>query len=201
MTMRFYLVPVVSSTTAGGTSRSPEYFGDMDVPLAPLAGLEGLTFSCRDLGDEPYMMVGADVTPAQHTLLDTQVDVQAIPLNLDSTVGAVALTQIQNSLENANIPGTWITTDHTYREVVRFVLNNCSLLQRFQLSGIRLFAGAATLDTTLGQIPVATRNQLQDSAQSFGLSTQGIVGSTTIRDALIILVNQMESTTFAGETF
>jgi hypothetical protein len=49
------------------------------------------------------------------------------------------------------------------------------------------------LDTTVGQLPVAVRNELTQAAASLSLSTSGIVLATTIRAALKVLGDQLKT--------
>src|SRR3990167_7129380 len=46
-------------------------------------------------------------------------------------------------------------------------------------------------DVTVSQIPAGTRTWLQDVADEFGLDYSGVTGTTTLRDLLKLLADQM----------
>src|SRR3990167_6875117 len=54
-----------------------------------------------------------------------------------------------------------------------------------------LLDGSINLDMTVSQIPADTRTWLQDVAGEFGLDYSGVTGSTTLRDLLKLLADQM----------
>ena len=196
VTLRFYIVPMEQV----GNQRAPKYFGGPRIPGIP--ELDGVAMSCQDFGLEKIFVVGSNLTTAQHTALMANVDVLAIPTNLDANVSAVALNTIQTALENLKIPGTWITTENTYRQVVKFALAVAFLNQQMHaLINTSLFESSANLDTRMNQIPVATRNALSQGAQRLGLDVDAIKGTTTIRQALLLLAEQMPETTLNGERF
>src|SRR5678816_2098853 len=76
-------------------------------------------------GDEAWCLVAIiDITPAVEAALNTTAadDVFELPADLDLPIGVVAMRDtIRTRLEAVNIPGTWVETTSTYREVVRVI--------------------------------------------------------------------------------
>lgn len=189
--MRFYVVPKIGDGVTPVTAFRPQYISDLSVP-----------WYAMDYGKEGMFLVGADVTAAQHTTLIGNPDVTAIPQDLDSLVSAAALTIIQDRLEGWKIPGNWVTTNHTYREVVATVGKMCLLLQRFDgLHAMTLFQSGITLDTRVNQLTAGQRDQLSAAAVSLGLDISFITGSMVIRDVLRTWIGQLPAVSLAGEVF
>jgi hypothetical protein len=177
MAIRFYLTPKEQIVNGDDFYFRPKYFDD------------SLAWRAIDYGKEPWMLVAADVTTPQHNAIAANVDVTAVPANLDGTVGA-QLATVQNKLELANLPAHWVTSGMTWRTVLKWTIRLLLLQQRF--SGLdhaaaRLFSGGITLDSTVGDLPVVVRQRLNAAAQRWGLDTSAITLSTTIRSALITL--------------
>lgn len=183
MALRAYLVPLVTATIGGRSVRVPKY---IDGAIASNAW-QGLPY-----GNEPTMLVLADVTPTEHAAIAANADVVAAPATLDNTIGAQLVT-VQNALESVNVPGSWVTAGMTYRAVLRWVARLFFITQRFNglAGGVALFALVANLDALVSAIPAQRRAQLVNAAQSFGLDTSGVTLSMTIRQALLVLGNQM----------
>lgn len=201
MTVRVYLIPIVTVTDSRGHSlRVPKYFAAPG--QTAIAGLEGLSFTGSDFGLEPVMMVVADVTPSQHTVLSTQSDVLALPADTTQLISAIALPTVTSSLEALKLPATWVTTANTYQQVLHVVLAIFQFAGRFQtLTGLSPFGGGFTLNSTISQLPAAARNGLTATAVDMGLSTAGVTGATTIRVMLLNVANQLPAYTIGGLTF
>jgi hypothetical protein len=187
---RFYVVPKVGSGTFADPFRA-KYFREL-----------GVQFSAMDYGKEDSMLVGAEVTGAQHTTLAANLDVIAIPTALDNNVSSAALTTIQNKLEGLKIPAGWVTTSHTYRQVVGAVGRIFMLMQRFDGLHMRTFFGSdITLDTRINQLTVQQRTDLQTAASSLGLDTSFVTGPMTIRTVFKTWIDNMGPFTLHGEIF
>jgi hypothetical protein len=185
MAARIYLVPVVG-TGVGKDARRPKYFGDGTVTAGDL--------SMMDYGSEPWMAVTADLSPADHTLVVGQADAFAVPVDVSARLTVGQVNNVQSRLEAMNTPAGWVTTALTWAEVVRLVLWMWVFWQRFTaIHRGRVLLGGVTLDTTVGQLPVAVRNELTQAAASLSLSTSGIVLATTIRAALKVLGDQLKT--------
>lgn len=176
--------------------------GTFTDPYRP-AYIPRVVASIMDYGREPWMLVFADVTPAQHTEIMTNADATAIPANLDSTVGS-ALATVQAKLEAANIPSQWVTSGMTWRVVVKWTIRILQIMNRFYgLNGVaeRLFS-LVTMDDPVSSIPQTTRQRLISAAQTLGLDTSDITLAMTVRAALIQLGQQWTvPITVRGEQF
>lgn len=189
--IRFYLVPTVTPETGPPGVIAPKYFGD---------GTVSASWSAMDYQSEAAMLVRADVTSEQHTTLAAQTDVLAVPTPITTLVSAVALSRVQSVLEGANLPAGWVTTSHSYRDVLRAVAKVMGLLQRYHGQWGRLFGSGITLSTTIGQLPQATRTRLRDAATSLGLDISGLTNQMTLRQALRHLADQLPAPIIGGET-
>lgn len=192
MAVRFYLVPKIGSGTALDPFRA-KYVTDF-IPPVRNSGLDYGIF-------EPTFFVGADVTAGQHAGVIANSDVTAIPLNLDSQIGA-NLAAVQAALEGLKIPAHWVTAADTYRHVIAITLKIFRYVQRFTAQQVHNFWGQGyTLDTTFSALTQAQRNALQAAADSFGIDTSSITGSSTIRQGLVIIAQQLPASVCMGETF
>lgn len=192
MSVRYYVVP----TVAGGLGFVPKYVGAGQSP-----GIAG-AWAAFDYGFEPTYLLAAEVTPSEHTALAANSDVIAIPTPISNLVGAGAVATVRSKLESLRLPGNWVTTAHTYSDVLRFVGQACQILQAFQgLFGISPFADGITLDTTFGAMTQAQRDQWIAVAAQLSLDTSGITGGTTLRAALIMLADEMPPISLLGVTF
>lgn len=160
------------------------------------------TYEAKQYGIEHVMFVGAPLTPEQRTSIGANIDVILIPNNLDATISAIALPQVQSALEGLQIPAGWVTTSHTYRQVCAVVLKFFAFMNRFEVLHQRTFFEAGiTLDTRINQLTQAQRDALSLTATSMGLDISGITGPMLVRQALKLLGDQMPSTTVMGEEF
>ena len=192
MTVRVYVLPMVDTLIGAHNYRSAKYFRVRDNP--PLAGLENIAYNCMDYGMENVCLLIADVTTAQHTILSAQTDVLSAPQNIDNNLTAGAVTTVKNFLELLNIPAGWVTTAHTYRDVLRLVGWLFQFMQR--VHGIfqeKLFVAPNTLSTTYSQLSVGMQAALLQAAQSFAFNTTGLQASTTLRVILKNLADQFNA--------
>jgi hypothetical protein len=138
-----------------------------------------------DYGNEPACLVGVlNIDAATDTALRANPDCYGLPVNLDQQVGGAANT-VQTALESVNVPGTWVASTNTWRQVVRFVGAVCQFAQRYQgMANAQWFTGGVTLATTFGSLPANVRTDLQAAAQSFGFDTSGITGASTLRQII-----------------
>ena len=191
MAKRFYVVPKTGDGSSPENSIRPKYIGDGDVP-----------YGAMDYGLEETYLVGAEVTSEQHTLLASQLDVTAIPADLDGLIGLTALSTVQSKLEGMYIPADWVTTSHTYRDVIRLTGKLFLYMQRFHGRQLRkFFEGGIALDTRVNQLTQAQRQAMEDAAVSLGLDVSGITGPMLLRQALKILADQIPPFVLFGETF
>jgi hypothetical protein len=187
-TLAFYLTPKVGTGSALDPFR-PKYIGD----------IVGAHWSAMDLGLEPTFIVGANLTPAQHAAVAANADVFVFP-DINTAVGGnPTLNRTRNELEQRNIPGAWIVSSTTWRQVIGEIGRNCLVLQR--LNGRhhqRMFEPGVSLDSAPTQDLLT---QMADVGVSYGLNVSGLSAALTVRDNLRILTGQMASFGLAGEMF
>jgi len=195
--MRYYVVPKVDSGGIQGIF--PKYTD----PGALGVGWNVGPWQAMDYGLENVFMLALNLTAQDHTTLTSQPDVLAVPSPIDANVSALALNTIQTKLEAGNIPADWVTTALTYRQCLSRVLRIITFMQRFRGTFGQLFAGGATLDTRINQLPVNARTALTQAAQSMGADVSTITGTTLIRAALVIVADQIlpGGLPFGGDTF
>jgi hypothetical protein len=190
MALRFYVVPKIGTGAFTDPFR-PKYITEVGSP-----------WNAMDYGLEDTMLAGINVTSAQHTTLQANIDVISIPADLDSQIGLSALSTVQSRLEGLLIPADWVTTSHTYRDVLRIVGKAFMFMQRFHVRQVRrFFESGVTLETRVNQLTQAQRAAMEDAAFSLGLDISGITGPMKLRQALRMLWVQMPSFTLMGETF
>lgn len=183
--LRFYIVPKIGAGT----------FLD---PIRP----KYVSGQAMDYGLDNTYLVGAQVTNAQHTSIASNIDVIAIPADLDSQIGLTALDTVKARLESLRVPSDWVTTNHTWRDLVRAVGKGFQFMERFcGRQGRIFFEAGITLETRMNQLTAAQRNALSDAALSFGLDISNITSTTTVRQALRIFFQQLPSFQLAGQTF
>lgn len=195
MTVRYYLVPVEEVQQGNVVFRGPKYFrwrfgtGTID----PING-EG---QWLDYGLRPVMLVCANVSAGDHTTLAAAADVTDVPLNIDATITAGALQAVQDALENIKVPGTWVTTSHTYRQVLRAVAGLFAFAQRYhEMWGEQLIENSVDLGTLWQNIPLAKRQKIQATADDLGIDYSPVTGTWTIRQILKFLADYWQNTPF-----
>ena len=188
MATRFYILPTEDNNGWTG----PKYIAwgfDPDPP-----GID-CRWSLKDYGLIPACLVAADVTQEQHEQLAAEADVAAPPADIDQNVSAPALPAVQQVLEALSIPARWVTTGHTYRELLRMVGGLCMFAQRHHaLHGERLIDSPAQLDLSWSQVPAARRARIQATADSMGYDYSAVLPSWTVRHALKLLAGQWGET-------
>lgn len=188
---RFYVLPKVA-VTEPLPSFEPKY----------LSGLGISNAESVDYGLEDTYLTGAEVTGEQHTALAGEIDVIAIPADLDANIGLSALSTVKSKLEGLNVPAEWVTTSHTYRDVLRLTARLFQFMQRFHgRSGLTLFLAGIELDHTVGSLSQAHFDAVADAAQQLGVSLSGITPSSTIRFALRTIALRVPAVIIKGEIF
>lgn len=194
--IRFYLVPVESS--ASGTERGPKYFrshfrGEVFTPLV------NTQWQARDYGNEPSMLVAAEVSDADDATLSALGDVTKFADNLDTQLGA-RLASMQPALEALNLPAQMLSSNTTDRQVVRGIMAIFAVAQCMQGKGFRIFGAAVTLATTMGSLNANVRQALQDCAANLKYDISGITLASTVRQVLSTLVQQSSPSPMMGVT-
>ena len=186
--MGLYLVAGTGDGVAPETAWRPRYFQELLPPVTWVAMPYGPAAAS-------LYLVHADLDAATEAILGANTDFFIVPpLASLLTVGQV--TAIQARLEALGVPAHWISTELTWRQVLRGVATICQLAGRARVSIV-----TANLDLRLNQIPVATRTAIQDAAVSLGFSLTGVTGATTVRQALRALATQwVGALSLGGET-
>lgn len=188
MAIRYMLMPM--EEISGG--RGPKYLLWRNNPT----GLD-VPWGMFDFGLLPTGLVACDVTNAQFNTLTGNSDVTGVPANIDNQIGAGALSAVRANLESLRIPGNWIQSTNTYREVLRFVSGLFQFAQR--LHGLHqriLIPDTLNLDNTWGDIPQGWQDDLRDTADSFNYDYSQVNASTPIRAILKSLGDQWGNTPF-----
>lgn len=190
MAIRFYVIPKIGTGVSTDPFR-PNYVEGM-----------GISWRAIDHAHEDAMLVVADVTPTQHTTLVSNADVLAVPQDLDSTLTAGAVTIVQSRFEAVHIPAEWVTTNTTYRQVLRVFIRVCLLLQRFDgLFHATFWEVGLTLDTTVGQLSATQKQRIRNAAESQGLDTSFITNAMTLRFVFRTWANAMPPLQLGDQVF
>jgi hypothetical protein len=181
MAGRIYLMPMIG---AGGKADPPrpKYLSTFDT----------FTYAMIPYGAEPVCLVYiTDIDGSTHTLLSANADVISVPNNIDSQIGAGALTAVKNALESLNIPAGFVQASDTYRETVRVIGAIFQFVQR--MNGItpgKLLTGGVTLNTQFNQLPQAMRTLMIDAAASMNFDSSSISGASTLRTIFKAMADQ-----------
>ena len=192
MARRVYIVPaeaIASGPGAGG--RTPAYLGRNNA---------GATsgYRCMDYGLEPVFLCVAEVSAAQHAAIAANAPITVVPADLSGNVGGQR-ANVEAALESWNIPGTWVTSGMSYREVLRGVATIFQVAQRLHgLYGVRAFPPGITLGTTMAELTQAQRNALAAVNDSFGWDRSQVTGATTLRQWLRGAAQQWQGAVLLG---
>jgi hypothetical protein len=187
MPLRLYLMPIIGAGVKGDPRRAAHW----DTFTS-----NGIDVEMKDMGNEPVCMVGANVPDSVHAVLIAFSDVVALPLNLDSQIGA-QLTQVQNALEALNIPSGWVASGNTYRQVIRIVFAIFFFMQKLQgITPTRLMDTGITLNTRFNQLPQSMRTFLINTATALNFNTSSLSGTSTIRTILKAMADQLPQLEF-----
>lgn len=197
---RFYLLPKIGTGSIDPFDPFRPKYTDPD-SLGAGWNIGG-RWVAMDYGIEDcFLMRIHDITPEEHTALNSQTDVIGVPSPLSDNVSAAALSVIQTRLEGMNIPANWVTTSHTYLQVLKAVRRAITFMQRFHgLYVMKLFQAGITLDTQINQLTQAQRGRLIATADSLNLDTSGITNQMTIRQALKQIADQLPDVNIGGDT-
>ena len=188
---RLYLLPIVHvPLDGGGTYNCPKYLQHRFNPA--ISGLETVRYAWETYLLEDVGLAAAETNGAQHTLLASQLDVIALPENLDNLIQATAVARVRDYLDVMNVPANWIVSGMTFRSALRTLLNIWQLHNRYVgMVGKKLFDGTIRLNDTVADIPQRYRDDLRSAAESIGLDYSGVTTSTTIRQLFKMLADQL----------
>lgn len=182
--VRYYVLPIEVT----GDRRGPKYLKWRFDPDPP--GID-CRWGLMDYGLIEAALVAADVTTEQHTQLASEPDVAAAPLNIDQPISAIAIPQVVTVLEALRIPADWVTTDYTYRQILRMVAGLFQFAQRHHgIHNEPLIDSPDQLDLRWNQIPQARRTRILETADSLGYDYSPVQNTWTIRQILKYLGDQ-----------
>ena len=175
--VRFYIMPI---SVVNDVYRGPKYLkwrfnpGGIDCP-----------WSMKDYGLIDAGLVAADVTQAQHEALAAEVDVVAAPVDIDQSISEIAIPRVQAVLEALRIPAQWVTSDYTYRDLLRMVGGLFMFAQRYHgMHNEALIDSVDQLDLRWNQIPQARRQRIVATADNLGYDYSEVTNTWTIRRIL-----------------
>ena len=199
MAWQLYIIPVVKIPIPGGVHNTPAFLPHRMKPATP--GFEGIRWSWVTYLNEDVAILAADATSAQHSALEAQASVVAIPLNADSNVGGAAANRVRNELDALNVPADWVRSNDTWRSVIRRLLRIFSVYRRIagELGPDKLFGGRSK-SSRMDALPARVRTGLERALDSMGLDRSLITDATTIETALRDVAEQLpnEPTTLGG---
>lgn len=194
--MGFYIVPKIGSGASVTDPHRPKYFSQIDAATWPT--MAGVLFSGMPYGLEPVYLVGANVTAPQATFLAGQGDVYAVP-SLNSQVGGnPTLNQIRTRLEGLGIPGSWVASTTTNRQLLGRLGRVMQIAQRLHGRHNKRVLDGVSLDSNLTQTSLT---ELSNVGQSLGLDVSGLSTAITVRAAILLLADQVPAFSLAGEVF
>ena len=145
----------------------------------------------KDYGMINVMLIAVQAEAAAHATLAAYADVIAAPENIDLTISQNALPQVVQALESLRIPAGWVTTAHTYRQILRMIGGLFMLAQRHAgMHQEALIDSTAQLNLTWSQIPTARRQRLITTADSLNYDYSEIAATWTVRQILKHLGDQ-----------
>ena len=191
---RLFLVPVEISDNA----RKAKYLRGRTLSPSDIPELQAASWSGMDYGEQDVMLVVVEVDSIQHALLAANLDVLALPLNIDQLLAPVAVSIVQTALEAHHIPADWVDDTFTYRQILKLVAGMFQFLQRCHGIGMgKLFSGAISLDTLFNQLPAAVRQKLIEAAQGLYLDYSSLTGGSSLRQILKAMGQQWATRSYA----
>jgi hypothetical protein len=185
MAVRIYIVPIIGTGTNTDPYR-PKYVSDYPIQ-----------WGAMDYENHGWMLVAADVDSATHAVISGNSDVYSLPQDLDANLTSGQVTSVQNKLEAINIPGDWISSAKTWKQVIKLVAAIITLARRFYGENKEaIFTSGINLDMPISSLSSDKRQKLNGAAQSLGFDTSSIRGSDTLRTALRILAQQRTTPIF-----
>lgn len=182
MAGRLYLMPIAGVGTKADP-RAPKY----------KSTINGFSWTMMDFGLEPACIVWVEnVDASTHSTLVAFADVVSPPAELDQNIGAGSIATVRAAIEALNVPANWAQATDTYREVIRIICWFFQIWQRHHgMGNARVLTGGVTLDTAFNTLSVGVRNALIATAQSFNFDTSSLAGTSTIRQILKALADQV----------
>lgn len=180
--IRFYILPVQQV----GNRRGPMYLRWRMNP----DGLD-VRWSMKDYGLINAALVAAEVTQDQHEQLVAEPDVAAAPENIDNNISELAIPQVQAVMEVLRIPADWVTSDYTYRALLRMIGGLFMFAQRYHgMHNEALIDSTAQLDLRWNQIPKDRQDRIKATADDLGCNYDAVLPPWLVRRVLKHLAEQ-----------
>lgn len=179
-TARIMLLPIVRYNN--GKNRAAKYIKSRFNP----GGID-VEYSLIDYGLVDTGFVAALLTDPQIAQAQAQPDITMIPENLDTQLGATAVLNTANALEALQVPADWVTTDFTYRGVLRRTLGFFQFMQRLsKLAGDSPFSLGIDLTLQFSQLNATWQGRVRTAALDLALmnNSQTIPQTWTFRRIL-----------------
>lgn len=182
MAYQLYIIPMeLVQPTGTYTIRRVKY----------LHTIPDLQYGSLDYGKLNHALVAADVTPAQHAAIIANTDVIAFNANLDAQVGGGSgLNNLRDALEVVILPGNWVNSNTTWREVARAIAGVMLFGQKHEaLWDEELIPNRAALSLTWSAISPDRRNRILTTGKELNYDMSFITNNMTVRAILRELAN------------
>ena len=196
---RWYIVPIITIDDGGLFVRVPKYFNETN-----------LTRFMTDYGTEDTGIVYVKgIDQVTHDTISANSDVLSAPENIDQNLTAGAVTIVSNYLESMSIPGDWVTTLFTYRDLIKIIEGIFQLNGKYAAidgSNESIIAKANNnLELQYQDLPADVKIKLNAVANDFDpiLNSDNIVSTSTVRFILFDIGKQFmnRDLTKGGDTF
>jgi len=147
------------------------------------AGIDARCY-VMDYGSMPVALSIVDATNEQHQALLGNPDIIDLVDNaeIDRFLTEAEVGEAHDIFEYLNIPGQWIGTGNTWREVLRTVAGVFLFAQRMNGKyGAPVVPDGYTLDSTWADLPVEAQQQLLDVVSELRVDYMGAGPETTLR--------------------
>jgi hypothetical protein len=143
-----------------------------------------------DYGLLDQALLVSDISATNHTALSANADVLSVPVDINTTLNATAVTITRDYLESIGMPAHWVTTADTYRGVLRTIAGCFLFLQRaMAILGRSVPLTSGALDLQMQDLAADVRVALQVAATEQGFSTTGITPTATVRTVLKLMAD------------
>ena len=194
MSIRVYIMPAIEilpNTWHPKYLYSPSVGGLINTITYPdMTGEVHCAFQCKRFCavDNTQRLVFADVTPAQHTSISSNSDVISFPANLNNQVG-INLTVTKTALNNLGFPAKKLLATHTWKQVIKGLINHSESLKVLNADNIRDFV-ANNLNTLLVDLPQNVKDKVTNYLAKHNISVT-LTASMTVEDLLQALADKV----------
>jgi len=171
--IRIYIMPLIGDGSRENPRR-PKYRDLAD------------GFGSIRYGEEGIVLCAFRLTQESHDIIKVDPDVMALPEDIDTTMSQNAVDIAQAFLEDNYIPGNWISTNNTFRQVLRVTAGCFLYTQRYvRLAGVeKIFLTGIDLSTIISSIAADKRNIMMQAADSLNINYSTVTGTWTLRQML-----------------